>query len=314
LSVQQVGNFAWIGSDSNVLETKVAEADKLDGKHASDFALSSHTHSNYTPYESNTQTIPANTGKWIRIAESAHLSVGRNEGLFEVEYVVGGYHGRVSFRASSHYNNYYSVRIVKINGSHYHNSSIGVQTARVVFKSGVYSYEYAYVELYVKNYNTTSTMYVYTRMVDAIGWSLTTGDGSIPTGYTSKNLSLMLGYPIYSTDDTRTVVTPSSGYLTIDCRYMGKNSVATISSNTTLQIQRIPDGYSGIIMVFVTATSSISIGTCSREDGSTITYKYKTGNWTNLSTGHYLIAYQYLPDSSGTHKLYFSISTNYTTA
>jgi hypothetical protein len=311
LSVQQVGNFAWIGSDSHELKTKVDEADTVDGKHASDFALSSHTHSNYTPFASNTQTVPANTGKWIRIAKSAYSNVGRNEGLFEVEYVVGGYHGRVSFRASSHYNNYNSVRIVKVNGSHYNNGSIGVQTARVVFKSGVYSNEYAYVEIYVKNYSTSSTMSVYTRMVDAIGWGLTTGDGSIPTGYTSKNLSLKFGYPIYSTDDTRSVVLTSSGVLSINAQYARNNVVSNIVQNTTINIYYIPDGYMGSILLYLNGTYTLSIGSVTDEGGAAYS-KYLIGNLSNLSAGYYLLTYRAIPDTSGNLKCFISISDKFT--
>jgi len=285
-------------------------ADLLDGYHSSSFALASHTHSNYTPYESNTQTIPANTGKWIRIATSVN-TVYRSEGLFEVEYTVGGYHGRVSFRASSHYNNYDSVRIVKINGSHYKNGSIGVQTARVVFKNGVYSNEYAYVELYVKNYNTTSTMSVYTRMVDAIGWTLTTGNGSIPTGYTSKNLSLMLGYPIYSTDDTRSVVLTSSGVLSINAQYARNNVVSNIVQNTTINIYYIPDGYMGSILLYLNGTYTLSIGSVTNESGVAYS-KYLIGNLSNLSAGYYLLTYRAIPDTSGNLKCFISISDKFT--
>ena len=97
------------------------------------------------PYNTATQSIPANTpsGAWYRIATSIS-GVYRCDGIFEVEYLVGGYHQRVSFRASSMFNTDNSIQIVKMGGSKFANDSpFVIQSVRVVYYPEVYGGAYA---------------------------------------------------------------------------------------------------------------------------------------------------------------------------
>lgn len=276
-------------------------------------AASSHTHSNYTPFASNSQTIPMNTpsGAWYRIATSAS-GVGRCDGIFELEYAVSGYHQRVSFRASSMVNSDSSIQIVKLGGSKYINdSTYPIQNVRVVYYPNTYSSQYAYVEVFVANLNTTTDATLTTRLVDAIGWGLTTGAGSIPTNYAAKELSVKNYNPLYNTNDKIGVVTPASGTLNIDMRLANKETVAcNITQNTTINISGLYDGAAGTILLYLNGTYTITLGTMTNDVGNSVT-KHTSGTFSSLAAGYYIIAYRVLPDASGIWRVFFNISPKY---
>lgn len=276
-------------------------------------AAASHTHSNYTPFASNSQTIPMNTpsGAWYRIATSAS-GVGRNDGIFELEYAVSGYHQRVSFRASSMINTDNSIQIVKMGGSKYINdSTFVIQSVRVVYYPNTYINQYAYVEVFVTNPNTTSNATLTTRLVNAIGWGLTTGAGSIPTNYAAKELSVKNYNPIYNTNDKRGVITPPSGVLNINLGLANNETVAcNITQNTTINISGLYDGAAGTILLYLNGTYNITLGTMTNDVGNSVT-KHTSGTFTSLAAGYYIIAYRVLPDASGTWRVFISISPKY---
>ena len=276
-------------------------------------AATSHTHSNYTPFASNSQTIPMNTpsGAWYRIAASA-VNVSRCDGLFELEFAGSGYHQRVSFRASSMYNSDDSIQIVKMGGSkHRNDNTFVIQSVRVVYYPNTYSSQYAYVEVYVANPNTTTNATLYVRTVDAIGWSLTTGAGSIPTNYVAYYLSVMNYNPIYNTNDKRKVITPSSGVLNIDLRLARNETVVSnITQNTTINISGLYDGAAGTIMLYLNGTYTITLGAMTNDVGSSVT-KHTSDTFSSLAAGYYIIAYRVLLDASGIWRVFISISPKY---
>ena len=303
---QKVWNEGNDGSGSGL------DADLLDGYHSSSFALASHTHSNYTPFASNSQTISKNTpsGAWYRIATSVS-GVGRNDGIFELELSITGQQ-RLSFRASSMYNYDNSIQIVKLGGSKYINdSTYYIQNVRVVYYPNTYSSQYAYVEVFVANSNTTTDATLTTRLVDAIGWNLTTGAGSIPTNYAAKELSVKNYNPFYNTNDKRNVITPSSGVLNIDLRLARNETVVSnIIQNTTINISGLYDGAAGTILLYLNGTYTITLGTMTNDAGSSVT-KHTSGTFSSLAAGYYIIAYRVLPDASGTWRVFISISPKY---
>lgn len=276
-------------------------------------AASSHTHSNYTPFASNSQTIPMNTpsGAWYRIATSAS-DVSRCDGIFELEYAVAGHHQRVSFRASTMYNSDNSIQIVKMGGSkHRNDNTFVIQSVRVVYYPNTYSNQYAYVEVFVTNPNTTSNATLNVRLVDAIGWYLTTGAGSIPTNYAAKELSVKNYNPIYNTNDKRNVITPSSGILTIDLRLARNETVVSnITQNTTINISGLYDGAAGTILLYLNSTYNITLGTMTNDVGNAV-YKHTSGTFSSLAAGYYIIGYRVIPDASGTWRVFISISPKY---
>jgi len=275
-------------------------------------AAASHTHSNYTPFASNSQTIPMNTpsGAWYRIATSAS-GVGRNDGIFELELSIIGQQ-RLSFRASSMYNYDNSIQIAKMGGSKFGNdNTFFIQSARVVYYPNKYSSQYAYVEVFVTNPDTTINATLNVRMVDAIGWSLTTGAGSIPTNYAAKELSVKNYNPIYNTNDKSNVIAPSSGVLNIDLRLARNETVVSnITQNTTINISGLYDGAAGTIMLYLNGTYTITLGTMTNDVGNSVT-KHTSGTFSSLAAGYYIIAYRVLPDASGTWRVFISISPKY---
>lgn len=266
------------------------------------------------PFNSSSQTIPMNTpsGAWYRIATSSS-DVGRCDGIFELEYTVGGYHQRVSFRASSMYNSDNSIQIVKMGGSNYRNNNIfTIQSVRVVYYPNTYSSQYAYVEVFVTNPNTTTNATLTTRLVDAIGWGLTTGAGSIPTNYTAKELSVKNYNPFYSTNDKIGVVTPSSGTLNIDLRLASKETVAcNITQNTTINISGLYDGAVGMMLLYLNGTYTITLGTMTNDKGGSVA-KYLNGSLSSLASGYYVLGYKVLIDAGGTWRVFFNMSSKYT--
>lgn len=267
----------------------------------------------YLPIQTSSQTIPANTGSgaWYRIATSP-VNVGRCDGIIELEFIGSGYHSRIALRAGVIYNRTEAVYITRLGGSDYLNGGLfTIEQARVVYKANTYSEEYAYVEVYVKNYHTSLSGTLYTRLYNATGWTPTTGSGSIPTGYTSNVLYINNANPYYATNDLRSVITVSSGAATIDMRNPSRNTVAmNISGNTTINLSYLYEGCVGNILLNVTTTSTITIGTVTDSTGSAVSKKYN-GNLTNLEAGYYIISYKVIPDPAGTMIAFFNISPKY---
>jgi len=265
------------------------------------------------PFNSSSQTIPANTpsGFWYRIAASAS-GVGICDGLFELEF-TGGYHQTVSFRASSIYNTDSTVQIVKMGGSKYNNdNTFVIHSVRVVYYPNTYSNQYAYVEVFVTNPNTTENATLTTRLVNAIGWGLTTGAGSIPTNYTAKELSVKNYNPIYNTNDKRGVVTPSSGVLNLDLRLSNNETVAcNITQNTTINISGLYDGAVGMMLLYLNGTYTITLGTMTNDAGGSVA-KYLNGSLSSLDSGYYVLGYKVLIDAGGTWRVFFNMSNKYT--
>lgn len=262
---------------------------------------------------SNSQTIPANTsnGAWYRIATSSS-GVVRCNGIFELEFTVPYYHGTIAFRAGNIYNSSESIYISKLGGTDYLNGgNITIERVRIVYKSNSYSGEYSYVEVFIKNYNTTSAGTLYTRLFNSIGWSLTTGSGGIPSGYQMSELFLNNQNPYYSTNDLRRLLTVSNSSVTIDLRYSRGSTVAiSISGNTTINMNYVYNGAVGNILLYLSATATITLGTITNSWGSTI-YKHVNGTLSNLSSGYYIISYKCIPDPSGTWRIFFNVSSKY---
>jgi hypothetical protein len=252
------------------------------------YAAVSHTHSNYTPYASNTHTIPANTEKWIRIAKSA-IHVGKNAGQFNILFSVSGSHEYKTILISNIYNRKKAISLTYIHNSKYEISNSNIKRVRVVYKENTYTNEYCYIELLVKNTNTTDAATVSVHGIDLIGLSLTVADGAIPTGYTAEELSLISDYPNYSLSDKMAEIYPVSGVYTIDCREKHNNAYFTLTANAGIVINYIPDGYEGTITISAGGAYGIAYINCYDENGIVLTelieekiYQALTGEWNYL--------------------------------
>lgn len=132
-----------------------------------------------------TATLPATAG-WYRIATSA-VDIGRNSGRFELDWTLSGNHGQVIFNAAIMYST--GVALNQNLFSTY--AASGLTKARIVYHT-TNTANYAYLEVYN---STAAAIAVTATGLGLMGWTLLTPStvGSIPTGYTSRELTFVDG-------------------------------------------------------------------------------------------------------------------------
>jgi phage-related tail fiber protein len=147
-----------------------------------------------TPLQTLTAVTPATLG-WYRIATSA-VNINGNAGLFKIDFSGVGVKGSVLFRASCNDGVTIGTNINQL-GFVTTAGTLGLTKARVVYHTTPTA-NYAYVEVY--NPSTLAITYV-ADVIDSTGWTLVTPStvGSIPAGYTSKELTFDMG--VVSGDD-----------------------------------------------------------------------------------------------------------------
>lgn len=178
------------------------------GHEHTDYATKEHTHNNATTSTagfmsaadkikldgiaagassfSTIKSISATTSGWYRIASST-ASIKDCIGTFRISGYVSAAHTVALFTAGTIYGNETSTKIGVLHCSHYNTST--VTKARWVYTTA-YSGQYAYVEIYVA-VPTGKTVAVDIELSNDAGMSLITPIvGSIPTGYTSKEVVL----------------------------------------------------------------------------------------------------------------------------
>lgn len=136
-------------------------------------------------------TITASAG-WYRIAETA-LNVGNNSALFKITSNSSGRHCSILLRANVHYNA--GSNSADINQVSFGEFASGqpFTKARLVYRDGVYTNEYAYLEIYMPSSVATATQ---VELINSTGWVLDDipTAGSIPANYTSKEITFRKGF------------------------------------------------------------------------------------------------------------------------
>ena len=132
-----------------------------------------------------TYTIPATIG-WYRIASSP-VGIERCNGQFEINWTISGYHGSLGITAGTMYGS-----SAYISQDNYTNFGTSITKSRIVYHT-TYSGNYAYLEIYNSAAQTVSLTI---RGYNLNFWSLlsTSTVGSIPSGYSSKELTHASGY------------------------------------------------------------------------------------------------------------------------
>lgn len=132
-----------------------------------------------------TGTTVANT--WYRIA-STSVNISNMIGLFSISAIASGYHTNCLLTVSTSYGNTASTSIQQLSCAHYGNPLI--TQARIVYHTS-YSGNYAYLEVLVPT-AIASTFVVRFTLPGQSFWNLNTSlvAGSIPSGYTSKTITL----------------------------------------------------------------------------------------------------------------------------
>lgn len=183
-----------------------------------------------TPFATLSAVTPATLG-WYRIASSA-VNIGANSGLFKVDFSGTGVKGSVLLRASCHDGVAVGTNITQL-GFTSTNLALGLTKVRVVYHTTPTA-NYAYLEVY----NPTALAITFAvDVIDSTGWVLTTPStvGSIPSGYTSEELTLDSGLitneDIIAGKQLKSLIATGTAPLT----------VASTTKVTNLNVDRLDD-------------------------------------------------------------------------
>ena len=132
-----------------------------------------------------TYTLPATIG-WYRIASST-ANIGRSTGRFDISWTVTGSHGECSILAGTQYG--WNPYISQQSYSAYDTT---INKVRLVYH-GTYSGNYSFVEVYNSTAKALTITITTTNNID-FNVITTATAGSIPSGYSSKELTLTNGY------------------------------------------------------------------------------------------------------------------------
>ena len=136
---------------------------------------------------SSNATLPATAG-WYRIAVS-QASIMNCEGIFQICGEINGKHTSCIITAGTSYGNGASTNVQVLSC---HNWSTSALTkVRIVYNTS-YTGNYAYLEVYS---SSAAAISLTVRKLDGVGWTLTDPKtaGSIPSGYSSKEVTLSNG-------------------------------------------------------------------------------------------------------------------------
>ena len=129
-------------------------------------------------------TTPTAEG-WLRIAYSA-AGISNCNGIFTLVASASGYHTVATIDASVSYGRTAGANITQLGCSQYNSAQINA--VRLVYHT-TYTNNYAYLEIQMNAAVSTS---IGVKLLGGTGWTLYTATtaGSIPSGYTSKSLTL----------------------------------------------------------------------------------------------------------------------------
>ena len=148
-----------------------------------------------------TVSIPSSTQKWIRIAQSPS-NANNNFAVFEVRWTVPGQHGHILFSVGANFGNQSALNINVLSQSSY--STVGIEKIRVLEND---TYDQMYIEIYVKNNQSSYNMTVEVRRMFGYGWQLIDiVDGSLPSGYSEHVATTSFPFRI-NKDENSFVVT-----------------------------------------------------------------------------------------------------------
>lgn len=134
---------------------------------------------------SYTYTLPATIG-WYRVAVSPS-GVERPFGQFDISWTLSSYHGAVSLTAGTMFSS-----APYVSQSAYTNFGTCITKSRIVYHPS-YHGNYAYLEIYNE---TGKAVALTVRGYNLTGWTLYSAStaGSIPSGYSNKEISHTEGY------------------------------------------------------------------------------------------------------------------------
>lgn len=125
---------------------------------------------------------------WYRIAQS-NEGIGNLLGTFTVSAAASDVHSVATFEAGTSYGVTAGTTLTQLAFTGY--STANITKARIVYHT-TYQSNYAYVEVYIATATSTT---IDVRLTSSIGWLMPSSiiEGSIPTGYTSKEITFSVG-------------------------------------------------------------------------------------------------------------------------
>lgn len=223
-----------------------------------------------------TATFDAAANTWYRIATSI-LGIGKNSGVFAVDWSKAGQHGVIRFTAGCIYGTTNGTSLMQQNYSKYIGADIS--EARVVYHNS-YPTNYAYLE--VKFSLAASAVTVNVELQDSIGWILTPPStaGMMPDGYLSKTLTFISSAEITAgtfpkvTFNQEGRITRGEALQVSDVPVLNQNTTGNADTATRLQTLRAIngsnfDGTASITTEYWGKARILTIGNSSKQvDGS----------------------------------------------
>lgn len=249
--------WSWITSKANSLYARLASANTFTAANtfnaattfANDVIINSRIKgaSNYTGYETQTYAFPASTAKWVRVLVTNNGSSGVGINFANIVINTISWEHTTMIKVANNYN-----RTTMLDALTAQNTTINtprIEFVRHVYKESVYTGEYGYFEMYVNN-TSGSVINITFRMYDSYGWAFALGDGSIPSGYTSKELALA-DQGRNSLENIRKLVTFANP-LTIDARAYGNSYYAYatgLNGTLTVNVNYLQEGREVTLLV-----------------------------------------------------------------
>jgi len=288
----------WITSKANSLYARLASANTFTAANtfnaavtfANDVIINSRIKgaSNYTGYEMQTYAFPANTAKWVRVLVT-------NNGSSEVRYnfanitITNDTFEHITIaKVANIYNR--AIVLDALTAQNPAANTPRIEFVRHVYKESEYTGEYGYFEMYVNN-TSGNVIYFIFRMYDSYGWAFALGDGSIPSGYTSKELALA-DQGRNSLENIRKLVTFANP-LTIDARAYGNNynTVATgLNGTLTVNVSYLQEGREVTLLVLgYTSITGVSVTVTDEQfndieaTAKTDAYPFAAGSWAYIT-------------------------------
>ncbi len=265
----------WITSKANSLYARLASANTFTAANTfnaattfgNDVIINSRIKgaSLYTGYEMQTYAFPANTAKWVRVLVTNNGSSGVGMNFANITITNDFFEHTTEAKILNIYNG--AIELDALTAQTPTTNTPLIEYVRHVYKDNVYPGEFGYFEMYVNNI-FGSVNYLTFRMYDSYGWAFALGDGSIPSGYTTKVLALF-DQGRNSLENIRKLVTFANP-LTIDARAYGNNyyTIATgLNGTLTVNVNNLQEGREVTLLVLgYTSITGVSITVSDEQD------------------------------------------------
>ena len=246
--------WSWITSKANSLYARLASTNTFTAANTfnaavtfgNDVSVGGKTTIAECAFQKVTYTLAASTSKWVRLLVSNNNTSGvlTNYGRLVIS-MVSSSSDTIDLDV---YNNYNTLVACDLK-AFVDLSTIRIKQFRHVFKENTATNEYGYFEVYFENLNTwTASFNIF--LFNSKGWAFAVGDGSVPSGYTTKTFSAVSNGNS-SMEQIRKLVTFANP-LTIDARAYGNNycAIATgLNGTLTVNVNYLQEGREVTLLV-----------------------------------------------------------------